>query len=137
MTADLNPYEAPVATELEISTAEPKRPLMGTVLIGLWALEGGFKACLVVAGLVNGFNPLQSMLQEYPSWNRLMFFLVVSFFVVETVGPWIGIYYLTGRRSRTLPFEWAIFRTLLVSVGAAMVATMQLMLYCELVNLQR
>jgi hypothetical protein len=137
MASEANPYEAPVATGEEIPAPELQRPPMGTMLIGLWFLEGGIKACLVVASLLNGFHPLQSMVEVYSSWNRLIFFLALSFIIVETIGPWIGIYYLTGKRSRTLPFEWAMFHTLWVSAGAALVATAMLMSYCELMRLMR
>jgi hypothetical protein len=91
----------------------------------------------VVGTLLRGFNPLEILPREYSSWNRLVLFLVLSFFIVETIGPWVGVYYLTGRRSRTLPFETAIFRTLCVSVGAAFVATFLLMSCCELANILR
>lgn len=137
MQPETNPYQSPIAVGVEAPAVELRRPVMGTVLIGIWILEGGFKACLVAAGLLSGWNPLHSLALEYPSWNRLLFFLMVSFFTVETIGPWIGIYYLTGRRSRTIPFDTALVRTLLVAGGIGIAATLLLILYCELANLWR
>ena len=114
-----------------------RRPAEGTFLIGLWILEGGFKACLLGASLMHGFNPFPYIAVEYHSWNRLAFLLASSAFIVETIGPWIGIYYLTGRRSRTIPFSSAVLRTLKVAGGVAIIATLLLMTYCELTGTSR
>ena len=137
MQAETNPYETPVATEAEVATAELRRPLMGTILIGVWLLEGGFKACLLSLALASGSNPLENLAQQYSSWNRLFFFLASSFMITETIGPWFGVYYLTGRRAKTIPFETAIVRTLLVSGGVAIGITLLLMAYCELAKFVR
>lgn len=134
MQSDTNPYESPIATGAEILSTDIRRPAFGTFLIGLWVLEGGFKAYMLGAGFMGGFNPLEYLADDYHSWNRLVFFLVSSFFLIETIGPWIGIYYLTGRRSRTIPFNAALFRTLKVAGGVAIIVTLLLMLYCEIVG---
>lgn len=137
MQAQPNPYESPLDIDVEAPKAELRRTGVGTFLLVVWVLEGGLKAALVVAGLMHGFNPLQSAAVEYHAWHPLWFFPALSFLIVETIGPWIGIYYLTGRRARTIPFETAMIRTLLVAASSAIGATLLLMLYCELVGPRR
>jgi hypothetical protein len=132
MQAEINPYEASLAAGGDSPADGLRRPAMGTVLLGLWLVEGGVKACIVAMGLASGFNPLESLVEVYPSWNRFWLFLALSFFMVETIGPWIGIYYLTGRRARTFPFDAALQRILGGALGVGSVATLLLMLYCEL-----
>jgi hypothetical protein len=134
MQSDLNPYQSPTAIATEVAPTDIRRPPFGTFLIGIWLLEGGFKAYIVGTGLLRGFNPIPYLADEYHTCNPLVFFLLSSFFIIETIGPWIGIYYLTGRRSRTIPFATALLRTLKVAGGVAIVATLLLMLYCELVG---
>jgi len=132
MQSDPNPYESPVAVAVEAPAADLRRTGVGTFLVFVWILEGGLKASLLGAAIARGFNPLQSLAREYHGWHPLWFFLVLSFFVVETIGPWIGIYYLTGRRARTITFESAMIRTLLVACASAIGVTLLMMLYCEL-----
>jgi hypothetical protein len=136
MQSEPNPYESPRATGEEIPSTDIRRPALGTFLIGLWVFEGGFKVYVLVYVLVGAFlrgiDPLQYLAAEYRSWNRLVFFLASTFVMIETIGPWIGVYYLTGRRSRTIPFGAALFRTLMVAGGVALIATSMLMLWCEL-----
>ncbi len=127
-----NPYESP-AIEGDVEAIAPlRRPAFGTFLIALWIVEGGFKAGLLATAFLSGFNPLAGLAVEFRSWNRLTFLLVALFMIVETIGPWIGIYYLTGRRARTIPFERALGRTLGVAGLAALVLTLGLMLGLEL-----
>jgi hypothetical protein len=52
---------------------------------------------------------------------------------METIGPWIGIYYLTGRRARRLPFTKAVVRILQMAGGVTLVMSLALMLYLELI----
>lgn len=132
MQSQTNPYQSPTEVALEVPATELRRTGLGTFWVVIWILEGGLKASLVVAALWHGFHPLQSLAQEYRAWHPLWFFLLLSFFIVETIGPWIGIYYLTGRRARTIAFEAAMMRTMLVACGSAIGAALLLMLYCEL-----
>lgn len=134
MQSEPNPYESPVAIGVEIPAVELRRPGIGTFLIVVWVLEGGLKASLLVVTLTRGLDPLQSLVHEYQVWHPLWFFLALLFLIVETIGPWIGIYYLTGRRARTITFESAMIRTLLVACGSAFGGTFLLMLYCEVVR---
>jgi len=132
MQSEINPYESPIAAGVEVTATELRRPAVGTFLMVIWILEGGLKTSLLGAALVRGINPLQNLAREYHSWHPLWFLLVVSFLIVETIGPWIGVYYLTGRRARTISFERAMLRTLQVAVGIAVAGTLLLMLYGEL-----
>lgn len=138
MTPEPNPYESPIATESKVASPDLRRPVFGTILIGVWILEGGFKVYMLLSSLVQ-FGPqlmLNHLAAAYPDWNRLVFFLYCSFMTVETIGPWIGVYYLTGRRARSTPFHTALIRTLLVAGGIAIVVTLLLMLYCELAGVR-
>ncbi len=137
MQSDSNPYTSPTAIGTEVVPTDFRRPAFGTFLIGLWILEGGLKAYVLGAGFMHGFSPFPYIADEYHSWNRLVFLLASSFFIIETIGPWIGIYYLTGRRSRTIPFTTALLRTLKIAGGVAIIATLLLMMYCELTGTSR
>ena len=138
MQTNVNPYEAPLAAGAErpAGTDRPaeelRRPLTGTVLLVLWTIEGGLKAFWLGAALSQGFDPLPSLVEVYPSWNPLLLFLLVAFMTVETIGPWIGVYYLTGRRARTIPFDAAMVRTLAIASAVALALALVLLLYCEL-----
>jgi hypothetical protein len=132
MESEANPYESPAALSAEESAPSIRRPAFGTFLIGLWILEGAFKAYLLGAGFLKGFNPLQYLADDYHTWNPIIFFLVASFFIIETIGPWIGVYYLTGRRSRTISFDKAIERILKVAGGVTIVLSSVLTIYLEL-----
>lgn len=128
-----NPYEAPRAEcdTQDTAPSEIRRPPFGTFLIVVWLLEGGFKTYLVGNGLSSGFNPLPFIVREYQQTSLWLFLLISSFLIIETIGPWVGIYYLTGRRARTLPFETALYRTLKVAGIFAIALTFILMLYCQ------
>jgi hypothetical protein len=134
MDSNINPYETPLEVARESPPEELRRPAMGTALLVLWLVEGGLKAFFVGSALAQGFNPLHSLVEVYPTWNRLLLFALLAFMIVETIGPWIGIYYLTGRRARTIPFDTAMVRTLSIAAGIALGMTMLLMLYCELAS---
>jgi hypothetical protein len=127
----MNPYESPAAVSRETPVTELRRPPMGTFLVGLWLLEGGVKALLVLVVVFRGFESFEILAIEYGAWRRVTYFLVSSFFIFETVGPWFGVYYLTGRRARTIPFDKALLRTLMTACGVAMLVTLFMMLYFE------
>lgn len=128
-----NPYEAPtLPNDTEVKQEEIVRPVFGTFLLCYWLLEGGFKAYLLGSALARGFNPIPLFVESYSACHWLIFFLVSSFLIFETIGPWIGVYYLTGRRSRTIPMNFAMFKTLKVAGGLAILGTLLLMFYCEL-----
>jgi hypothetical protein len=130
----VNPYESPIPVKLEGPAAELRRPAFGTFLIYLWFIEGGFKAFVVIAALSRGVDFLEVLAAEYSTWNRFVFFLVSWFFIVETIGPWIGIYYLTGRRARTIPLERALLQILMTAGGSTAVGVLVLMSYLELAS---
>ena len=134
MTARDNPYATQKAKceALEAAQSEIRRPLFGTFLMVIWLLEGGFKTLLVGKGLASGFNPFPFIVREYRQTSWWLFLLVSAFLTIETIGPWVGIYYLTGNRARTLRFETALYRTLKVAGIAAIASTLLLMLYCQI-----
>ena len=129
-----NPYEPPSESSAAPAeeTTEHQRPSIGTVLIFVWLLEGGIKAFVLGTAFQGGFNPVREFALEYRQWNPVVYFLVASFFVIETIGPWIGIYYLTGQRARTIPFLEALWKTLKLAGVIALTSAMLLVLYCEL-----
>lgn len=133
MAMQANPYEPPIADCIapQAASSEIRRPAFGTFLIGLWLLEGSVKVYLVFRILILGFNPIPFIVQDYHQSSLWVFFLISSFMIIETIGPWIGIYYLTGRRARTIPFEKALYRTLKTAGAIAIVTTLALMLYCQ------
>ena len=137
MMADTNPYEVPATAVAEEAAPEIRRPPFGTVLVVVWILEATFKTYCVGWALSQGFNPLPHLAEEYHATSRLVFFLASSFFIIETIGPWIGIYYLTGRRARTIPFNQALVRTLKLAGGLTIIASLTLMFYFELIALAR
>lgn len=126
-----NPYEPPACVEANSAVDEIRRPPIGTFLVVLWTVEALFKTSVVIVAILRGFNPLH-FADGYRTENRLFFFLIGSFMTIETIGPWIGIYYLTGRRARTIPFEKALLRTLKLAVAIALVIVILLMIYCEI-----
>lgn len=132
MAVETNPYESPAAIDATELPTDLRRPPIGTFLVGIWLLEGGFKAYLVGVGLMRDSNPLHDMAQGYHAWNRVAYFLVTALLIIETIGPWIGVYYLTGRRARTIAFERALLYTLAVAGVASVVLSLVLMLYLEL-----
>ncbi len=129
-----NPYATPKAEcDAPAALSEIRRPPFGTFLIVIWLLEGSFKTFLIGKGLASGFNPLPIIVREYQQTSWWLFLLVSAFLAIETIGPWVGIYYLTGSRARTLPFESALYRTLKVAGTTAIATTILLMLYCQIV----
>jgi hypothetical protein len=132
--SDVNPYESPASITVEKPAEELRRPPLGTFLIGLWLVEGGIKAFVVIAGIYNGVDPREVLPAEYSMRTSLVFSLIASFLIVETIGPWIGIYFLTGRRARTIPLEKALFQTLKMAGGIAVVAVLALMAYDQLIS---
>ena len=133
MATGENPYEASrVESDTpDISPSEISRPPFGTFLIVVWLLEGGFKGYLLAKAIVSGFNPFPFIVREYQQTALWLFLLISSFLIIETIGPWVGIYYLTGRRARTIPFESALYRTLKVAGISAFAITFAIMLYCH------
>jgi hypothetical protein len=132
MLAEPNPYQSPAAANTDEPVGEVRRPRLGTLLVGIWTLEAVFKTYLLGMGFSHGFCPLQDLANAYRSWNRVRFFLASSFFIIETVGPWIGIYYLTGRRARTIPFDKALLHILRLAGGITIVASLILAMHLEL-----
>lgn len=135
MSEETNPYTVTTATESDagslVDSEEIRRPWYGTVLICFWTLEGGVKAWMLGRMLLDGFNPLSDIRHDYQTTNQVLFFVIAWYLLVETIGPWIGIYYLTGRRSRTIPFERALLRTLLLSATVVAVMIAAMMVYFE------
>ena len=127
-----NPYESTNAKYdiPDLSSTEIRRPLFGTFLIVFWLLEGGFKTYLLVKALFSGFAPFQSIVRAYQHTTLWWFFLISSFLIIETIGPWIGIYYLTGRRAQTIPFEIAFYRILKAAGISTIAIAFALILYC-------
>lgn len=135
MQLESNPYQSPAESGAQEAAPVLRRPAAATFLLGLWLLEGSVKACIVGAALAQGLQPCDLLAREYAGWSRISFLLVASFLLVETIGPWIGVYYLTGRRSRTIPIEKATFRILVAACSAALILTLGLMLCLELTAL--
>ena len=140
MDTEVNPFESPGSEIAVVSVSEPpgndpseiRRTPMGTFLIGVWFLEGGLKVWLLASILYSGFDILQAVVELYRESSAGLYFLVAWLLIIETVGPWIGIYYLTGKRSRTIPTENAFWQIFKVTGGFALVATLLVMLYGQL-----
>ena len=132
MKPDANPYQSPATLNVEEEAAKIRRPARGTFLLVLCILDAGCKTCFLGVCFSHGANPMQFIAHEYQTCSRIFFFLAAAFFILETVAPWIGIYYLTGRRARTIPFDAALVRILKLAGGVTLVASLALMLYLEL-----
>lgn len=135
MATDTNPYESPISEgdTLDDVAAELRRTGTEIFFLVLWFLEGGLKAWLVGLILLSGFDLCAALVEHYQESNTWWFLFSTWFMIIETIGPWFGIYYLTAQRSPTLPLERAFGRTLMVAGGFSIVVTLLLMLYCQLI----
>ena len=135
MTKLANPYEAPVEPE-DAEDAGPfdetqRTPFVAKALVSVWVLEGGLKAFFVI-----GLSPpdaLDMARQGYLNSGTLTFLLAAMFILIETIGPWIGVYYLTGARMRNLGFETAIWRTIKAATLFAGAVTLAMFVYFRFV----
>jgi hypothetical protein len=127
----VNPYESPVTVELPKLAEEHCRPAIGTALLLIWLVEGAVKTLVGAMIAWEGIGAALKLASYYSTSSRLAFFLLSWFVIVETAGPWIGVYYLTGRRSRTIAFDRAIVQILKLACGGAVVVTLVLMICLE------
>ena len=133
MALEENPYEVTQARfEKPLpGLAEVRRPPLGTFLLIVSLVFCGIELWYIALLISTGDNPLPFIAETYHDLGRWSFLPFSMFFILETTGPWVVIYYLTGRRARTIEFDNAIGRMLRVSLIMTVAMSLLLTLFCE------
>lgn len=134
MTETTNPYQPPeVATEQTVSEPDGSDGCTWRFFIVLWSLEGAIKLCaFVVLMLRTGFD-LEPFVEMYLYAGHFWFALGYTFFVIETIGPWFGVYYLIRQRREKSSFGEALWKIIVKAGFWSLIITAVTMITCELV----